>query len=101
MWVKIAFTLLAWCLPLLTFPPAWFERFGMPAPQPLVLARLLGAAFLALLVDYLFGLRALRHGRSVRQTVWVGIVSNGSASLILLASGLTGAWEAWGRWAQA
>jgi hypothetical protein len=101
LWVKIVFTLLGWCLPLLTFPAPWFQALGMPEPRPLVFARLLGAAFLALLVGYLFGLHALKHGRPVRQTVWVGIVSNGSASLILFAFGLTGAWGDWGGVARA
>jgi len=72
----------------------------MPEPRPIVFVRLLGAAFLALVIGYFLGLRELKQGNSVRNIVWVGIVSNGSASLILFFYGIRGAWEAWGSPAQ-
>jgi hypothetical protein len=62
----------------------------------MVFVRLLGAAYAALVVGYVSGLRALRRGDDVRNTVWVGITSNGSASLILFLSGVSGAWKGWG-----
>ncbi len=94
--VKIVLTLLLWCLPLLAFPASWFAWMGMPEPQPVLFLRLLGAAFFALVVGYVLGLRELNRGNDVRNVVWVGIVSNGSAFLILLSAGANGAWEEWG-----
>jgi hypothetical protein len=62
--------------------------------------RLLGAAFLALVVGYTSGLRRLGRGEDVRNVVWIGITSNGLASSILLLSGMTGGWNEWGILAQ-
>jgi hypothetical protein len=61
----------------------------------MVFLRLLGAAYFALVVGYVNGLCRLRRGEDVRNVVWVGITSNGSASLILFLYGLAGAWEEW------
>ena len=98
--IKILCTLVLWSLPLLMLPSSWFVRIGMPEPRTMVFFRLLGAAYFALVVGYVDGLFRLRRGEDVRNTVWVGITSNGSASLILLFFGITGAWREWGIWAQ-
>ncbi len=98
--IKILFTLIFWSSPLLAFPASWFVWVGMSEPKPVLFLRLLGAAFLALVVGYASGLRRLGRGDDVRDIVWVGITSNGSAFLILLLSGVAGAWEGWGIWAQ-
>jgi hypothetical protein len=68
----------------------------MPEPKPIVFLRLLGAAYLALVVGYACGLRRLGRGDEVRDIVWVGITSNGSAFSILSLSGIAGAWKEWG-----
>jgi hypothetical protein len=68
----------------------------MPEPKPMLFLRLLGAAFLALVVGYISGLLGLSRGDDVRDIVWVGITSNGLASLILCFSGFKGAWKEWG-----
>ena len=94
--VKILSTLVFWSVPLLTFPTDWFVRVGMPEPRPMLFVRILGAAFLALDVCYITGLRRLSQGDNVRDIVWVGITSNGLASLILLLSGMAGEWKEWG-----
>jgi hypothetical protein len=73
---------------------------GMPEPKPLLFLRLLGAAYLALVVGYTCGLRRLARGDEVQDIVWVGITSNGLAFLILLLFGIMGAWTEWGIWAQ-
>jgi hypothetical protein len=93
--IKVGFTLIFWSLPLLLLSDTWFVWMGMPEPEPMVFLRLLGAAFLALVVGYTSGLRRLRRGEDVRNIIWVGITSNGSASLILLLYGMAGAWEEW------
>jgi hypothetical protein len=94
--VKILFTLLLWALPLLTLKTSWFVRLGMPEPKPVLFLRLLGAAYLALVVGYIGGLRRLARGDEVQDIVWVGITSNGTAFLILLLFGIAGAWTGWG-----
>ena len=92
--VKVIFTALFWSLPLLLFPGYAASLLGIPAPRPVLFLHLLGAAFLALLAGYLLGLLDLHHGREVRHTVWVGIISNGSAFLILLM--FAEEWSGWG-----
>jgi hypothetical protein len=98
---KIAFTALFWCIPLLFFPPALFVNLGMEEPRPLVFVRLLGAAYLALLVGYSFGLAETRKGRMPTGVVWTGAVSNGLASAILFYHGLVTGWVPWARLAPA
>lgn len=100
LWVKVLFTLALWSFPLLAFPASWFVRMGMPEPQPMLFLRLLGAAFVALVVGYISGILGLGRGDDVRDVVWVGITSNGLASLILFFYGFTGAWKRWGIVAQ-
>ena len=66
-------------------------------PQPgYLFLRLLGWAYVALLVGYGFGLRASLDGRRATGPIWMGIVSNGGASILLLAYGVSGAWSGWG-----
>ena len=92
---KIAVTLLCWALPLLLMPAAWLEALGLP-PQPSYLfLRLLGWAYLALCVGYGFGLQGAARGVRLPGPLWVGIVSNGGASLILTFFGVTGSWAGW------
>ena len=93
--VKIVFTVLLWCIPLLLFPQPWFPALGIPAPEPCVFRRLLGAAYLALIVGYSFGLAQARKDQMPTGVVWTGIVSNGLAAAILFACGLDGAWNRW------
>ena len=91
---KIIFTALLWALPLLFIPKHAARFLGIPVPQPILFAHLLGSAFLALLAGYILGLLELNHGKDVSNTVWVGIISNGSAFLILLL--FAGQWKRWG-----
>ena len=92
---KIVLTLFCWCLPLLLFPPAWFLRLGVPLPEPVIFARLLGAAYLALIVGYSFGLGEIKRGIFPNQAVWMGIVSNGLGCGLLAFSGMMGYWTRW------
>jgi hypothetical protein len=64
-------------------------------------ARLLGAAFLALLVGYVLGLRYLNKQIYPVNTILVGILSNGLASLVLFYFGITKRFNGWtrvGKW---
>jgi hypothetical protein len=98
--IKITITLIFWSLPLLLFPASLFVWMGMSEPKPMLFLRLLGAAYLALVVGYMSGLRRLARGDEVQDIVWVGITSNGSAFLILLLCGIAGTWKGWGILAQ-
>ncbi|AVP97726.1 hypothetical protein C7S18_11180 [Ahniella affigens] len=95
--VKIAATVLFWCVPLLLFPTDVLVRLGIPEPGSLLLfVRLLGWAYLALCVGYGFGLAAALKGQRAMGSIAAGIVSNGGASLYLCYFGLSGAWSDWG-----
>lgn len=98
--IKVGLTLIFWFLPLMFLPDTCFVSMGMPRPEPMVFLRLLGAAFLALVVGYVSGILRLRRGEDVRNIVWVGITSNGLSSLILVLFGIAGAWEDWGPFAR-
>jgi len=102
LWIKIGVTVALWCTPLLLAPCGVFRALGFPAPGTLIVfLRLLGAAYLALLVGYVRAYRALRAGLHPGDAVAVGIVSNAGGSLILLGYGMAGAYAGWGGWAQA
>ena len=92
---KIGLTVVLWCLPLLTFSPALFRLFGLPTPRPMIFARLLGAAYAALIVVYAHGVAELDRGHLPTLAVRVGVVSNGLAALLLALYGATGAWSTW------
>jgi hypothetical protein len=92
--IKIVVTLAVWALPALLLPPPWFATLGIPEPplEQLVFLRLLGAAYLALVVGYALAWRApARHPGAVV----VGIVSNGLAALVILSVGASGGFDTW------
>ncbi len=98
---KIALTVAVWCIPLLLFPTTWLLALGFPVPEPQLFLRLLGMAYTALVVGYGFGLRAASRGAYPAGVVWVGIVSNGGACVMLAIGAAFGVWAAWGTIAQA
>ncbi len=93
--LKILLTI-CWSGALLLLSGTQFEKLGMPAPAPILFTRLLGAAFLALLLGYVLGLRELSLGKLPFNTMLVGILSNGLAFALLVYFGLAGAWSEWG-----
>ena len=98
--IKIVLTSLVWCIPLLFFPAAWLKGLGFPVPEPQVFLRLLGMAYVALVVGYGFGLCDARRQRHPKAVVWVGLVSNGGACLLLSIAALSKVWDGWGMIAQ-
>jgi hypothetical protein len=100
LWAKIAITAAFWAGPLLLAPEGLFGRLGFP-PRPMVFIRLLGAAYLALLVGYVLGLRTAQASGYPGQTVTVGIVSNGLACLLIVYYGVRGSYRPWGGKARA
>ncbi len=95
LWFKIGITILLWAGPLLVLPGFAFSRLGFPQP-PMLYIRLLGAAYTALVVGYCFGLADLRAGNMPAGVIWMGVVSNGLAAMVLLAHGIAGTWRVWG-----
>ncbi len=98
--VKIAATVLFWCVPLILFPVGVLESAGFPPQRSYMFVRLLGWAYLALCVGYFFGFKASLEGKRLMGPIWVGIVSNGGASAYLLFYGIAGAWSQWGGFIQ-
>lgn len=94
--LKIFLTLF-WFFPLLFFRIDFLESLGMPSPVlPVEFVRLLGAAFLALMVGYILGLTDLIRKKVFPfNTIIVGIVSNGLSCLILLYFGFTKNFDGW------
>lgn len=97
---KILFTILCWSLPLLVVPETLIIKIGIPIADNIIFLRLLGMAYTALLVGYILAFKSIRQGKFPIETVWVGIVSNGGASSILLICGLLGYRQSWGEIAQ-
>ncbi len=93
---KIVATLLVWCLPLIFFSESLLESAGLPAQPTGMFLRLLGWAYLALCVGYGFGLSAELQGIRVVGPIWVGIVSNAGACIILAYFAWRGDWNQWG-----
>lgn len=99
--IKIALTLIFWSLPPLLLPPSWIEFLGLPQQPNYLFIKLYGMAALALVVGYGFGLRESfssqnKQARRAMGVIWVGIVSNAGACLVLLIYGLLGTWNTWG-----
>jgi Na+-driven multidrug efflux pump len=92
--LKIVLTI-CWSAALLFLSKSQFEYLGMPEPKPLLFTRLLGAAFIALLVGYALGLRDLHRGKTPVNTMLVGIVSNGLACVLLVYFGIHNTWSEW------
>lgn len=92
--VKIVATLALWAGPALLLPPPWFPIVGVPEPPlaHLVFVRLLGAAYVALIVAYTLAWRAPARHPAV---IAVGAVSNGLAALVILSVGSSGGFDTW------
>jgi hypothetical protein len=92
---KIGYTIVL-CFGLLLVPTSFLKKAGFPTFPSAVFLRLLGVAYGALLVGYVLGLVQTLHGVYPRDTVWVGIVSNGGTFFLLSIDAFRGAWAAWG-----
>jgi hypothetical protein len=80
--VKILGTVMLWCIPLLFFPVALFSQFGIQAVNPF-LFRLLGWAYCVLCLGYYLGLSGELKGVRNVPILWMGVMSNVGASVIL------------------
>lgn len=91
---KITATVLLWAGPLLFFPVSLFETLMGQAPEPISYARLLGVAYLALIVNYAGGFILAGRGSVPWVTIWTGLVSNAGGLLTLIYLNLSGAQQA-------
>jgi hypothetical protein len=98
---KIGITILLWCIPLLLLPERLLTKLGFPPLKPILFTRLLGMAYFALVVGYLYGLKTAVSGGHPREVAMVGLVSNLGAFLILCVFGFRGSWATWGGGARA
>ncbi|MGH8104866.1 MAG: hypothetical protein ACREO1_14160 [Arenimonas sp.] len=94
--VKIVLTSLVWCIPLLFFPVAWLKMLGFPVPEPALFLRLLGMAYLALVIGYGFGLRDALRNTYPHAVICVGVLSNGGACVLLAIAAASHVWDDWG-----
>ena len=95
--VKVVLTVAVWCGPLLVVPEVVAAAVGIEGIPALFLLRLLGWAYLALCVGYVFGLQAAWRAERRHGPLWAGIVSTGGACVLLsmiVVSGTHGPW-AW------
>ena len=88
--LKITVSTFAWALPFLLLPPSWLQAMVGPVPEPIISLRLLGLAYLALVVGYTAGLVEVTRGRLPWGTLVMGLVSNGGATLLLAVHLLVG-----------
>jgi len=93
---KILVTVFFWALPLLLLPESLFVYIGFPEPNPKVFVQLLGMAYASLAVGYAMGLKKANSNTHPVEAVWVGIVSNGGAAIILGVNAIVGTWSNWG-----
>ncbi len=97
--LKVALTLLLWLPPLLLPDPLlnWMIRavLGIDRLEPKIFIHLLGAAFLALTINYWVGIKRIKAKKEVEHIVWVGVVSNGLASLLIFLYGFLGSYQEW------
>lgn len=100
LFIKIALTALVWCIPLLFPPGTLLQWLGFPVPEPQLFLRLLGMAYVALVVGYGFGLRDALRNQYPQAVVWLGIISNGGAFVLLIAAAISSVWADWGSIAQ-
>ena len=98
--IKIVLTVFVWCIPLLFFPTAWLQWLGFPVPEPQLFLRLLGMAYTALVIGYCFGLREALQNQYPEAVVWVGVISNGGACILLVIAAVLSVWADWGSIAQ-
>ncbi len=98
LWFKIIMTLLVWSTPLLLPDPFLNQMtrlfFGFDF-EPKIFSHILGVSFLALIVSYYAGVTQLKAEKDIEHIVWVGIVSNGLITFLLILYGFIGSYNEW------
>jgi hypothetical protein len=83
--IKVILTIILWAIPALLAPPVMLEFFGLPTAD-LTILRIFGAALIAMSVTYWFAYKDPLRNLAV---IWMAIVYNGLAALVILILGLT------------
>ena len=95
---NIALTLCVFSLPLMLLPSRWLDGPGFRFSS--FDRRLLGAAYLSLALGYFLGLAHSFEGVYPADNIYVGILSNGLATLVLTGWLVSGRLSDWGRFAR-
>jgi len=93
--IKIWVTLFMWALPLLIASNTLFVFFGLPKIEHPIFIRLLGVAYLSLVVVYYWGYSEFKQNKYPIGILYTGIISNLGASIIITISLLTGQFNTW------
>lgn len=83
--VKLILTIFVWAIPSLLAPPELIELFGIPTAD-LTINRFFGVALIAMSVAYWFAYKDPLRNLAV---IWMLIVDNGLAVLVIVALGFT------------
>lgn len=83
--VKVILTVVLWAIPSLLAPPIMLEFFGLPTAD-LTILRIFGAVLIAMSVAYWFAYKDPLRNLAV---IWMAIVYNGLAALVIIILGLT------------
>jgi len=83
--IKVILTVILWAIPSLFAPPLILEFFGLPTAD-LTILRIFGAVLLSMSVAYWFAYKDPLRNLAV---IWMAIVYNGLAALVILILGLT------------
>ncbi|MDW7730153.1 MAG: hypothetical protein ACNA7Z_02790 [Dethiobacteria bacterium] len=83
--VKLVLTIFIWGLPSLLAPPVLLELFDIPTAD-LTFLRIFGVALIAMSVAYWFAYKDPLRNLAV---IWMLIVDNGLAALVIVVLGLT------------
>ena len=83
--LKVILTVILWAIPSLVAPPLILEFFGLPTAD-LTILRIFGAVLLSMSFAYWFAYKDPLRNLAV---IWMAIVYNGLAALVILILGLT------------
>lgn len=97
LWITIVVTFLGWSVPMLFLPHALMVRYRLPIAEPILFIRLLGGAYLALTMVYVFGLIRAYRGEDIIEIVIIGMISNGLAAATIWRYALRGLYNEWSR----
>lgn len=94
-WTLIVATLVCCCIPTLFIPQALMRKLGIPLAEPVLFARLLGAASLALCLHYFLGVLRVQSGRDPSDIVVIGLIHCGMSAAIIWRYALHGHYRSW------
>lgn len=85
LFIKVIITIFLWAIPSLIAPPSILQLFDLPTAD-LTFLRIFGAVLVAMCVAYWFAYRDPLRNLAV---IWMGIVDNGLAALVIISLGIT------------